>query len=59
MIYEYWSNKDYWHSELIFVCEANTILEADKKFQNATGQKPEIGYIGCVPRKFGGGDLTT
>jgi len=53
MIYEYWSNKDGWHSELLFVCKAMTILDADKKFQDATGQKPEIGYIGCVPRKFG------
>lgn len=53
MIYEYWSNKDGWHSELLFVCKAITILDADKKFQEATGLKPETGYIGCVPRKSG------
>jgi len=52
MTFEYWSNKDSWHSELLFVCEADNILEADEKFEEATGQNPCAGYIGCIPRKI-------
>jgi len=51
MTYEYWSNKDSWHGELLFVCVADTITEADAKFEAATGQNPRQGYTGCIPKK--------
>lgn len=49
MIFRYWSNRKGWHTELLFTCEADSILEADKQFQNATDLDPRrTAWVGCT-----------
>ncbi len=47
-LYKYWSNEKGHHSGLLFECEANNILEADKQFEIATGMNPvKCSLVSC------------
>jgi hypothetical protein len=40
-------------SQILFECTAKNILEADKMYQEKTGQKPEQqGHVGCSVEKI-------
>lgn len=48
MTFKYWNNKESPHV-LIFECQADTILEADKKLKEATGYDAmKLTWIGCT-----------
>jgi hypothetical protein len=50
-LYKYWSNEKGHHYALLFECEADNILEADKQFEIATGMIPvECSLVSCQPR---------
>jgi hypothetical protein len=36
-IFKYWNNKVKWHGECLFSYESETIVEANKAFQEKTG----------------------
>jgi hypothetical protein len=47
--YKYWSNKYDWHDKLLFECLAESIIEADKEFEERTGIDPRTsGWISCT-----------
>lgn len=47
--FTYWNNKEKWHGELMFSCPAETILEADVLFEEATGFNPiKCSWIACT-----------
>jgi hypothetical protein len=47
--FSYWSNKKKAHEEKIFECQAENILEADKKLEEATQLiASKCNWIGCI-----------
>lgn len=59
MVFQYWSNKNRWHEELLFEYKAESILEADAAFEKETGIDPKINWVGCVPLGHGTPNWTT
>lgn len=51
--FTYIDHSDYPDDKVLFVCVADTILEADVKLEEATGKDPvKCSYIGCRIEKL-------
>jgi hypothetical protein len=47
-LYSYWDNKKGWHAELIFQCQAASILDADQQLKAALNLDPvKVMTVSC------------
>lgn len=47
--YTYWDNSNTWHGQQLLVVHAESIMNADKVFEEKTGKNPiKFPWIGCT-----------